>query len=191
EPAGAPPAASAAPAAAPAGGAREHRGGAEGGAPREGRRRERGRGRRGEGERPSAAGPAGAGGNVDFWETWVDERTKEAPSAAGEAEGAPVGSAPEARGGRRSSPMDEEPAPLEPGTTRLYLNLGRRDRVRSGDVLQLVTERVGLPEPPRIQVRNTHTYLVVKDADVERVINGLRGGKFGDREINCEPARGR
>jgi ATP-dependent RNA helicase DeaD len=177
----------------------EHREG-ESAAPRDregGRRRERGeRGRGRPEERPAApARPpeehaggtprppeehAGAPGSAstpsgtDFWETWVDERAR--------------GGAEPARPERRA---EEEAPQAEPGTTRLYLNLGRRDRVRSDEVQQLLTERVGLAEPPRMQVRNTHTYLIVKDVDAERVIKGLTGTKYADRELLCEPARGR
>jgi hypothetical protein len=115
---------------------------------------------------------------VDFWETWVDERSK---SPAEPAPGAP----PE----RSARSVEDEAVQAEVGTTRLYLNLGRRDRVRGPDVERLLAERVGLAEPARIQVRNTHTYVIVKDADVERVVSGLNGGKHGDRDLVCEPAR--
>jgi len=82
------------------------------------------------------------------------------------------------------------PAPVEPGTARLYLNLGRRDGVRIDDVVQLLAERVGLAEAPKVQVRNTHTYITVRVEDASRVMALLNGGAWGDRALLCEAARG-
>ena len=83
----------------------------------------------------------------------------------------------------------EPPAPaLEPGMVRLYLNLGRRDRVRAPEVQQMVTARTGLAEI-KLQVRNTHTYLIVREAEVQPIIAALHGTKYGERELVCEPAK--
>ena len=61
-------------------------------------------------------------------------------------------------------------------------------RLRAPDVQKLVAERTGRTEF-RIQVRNTHTYLIVPEADVPQVIAALHGHKFGERELVCEPAK--
>ncbi len=96
----------------------------------------------------------------------------------------------DAEGPDGSEGESRAPAPSEPGTVRLYLNLGRRDGVRSEDVAKLLTERAGLAEPVKLTVRNTHTYINVREEDAERVMSALNGGAWGDRALLCEPARG-
>jgi ATP-dependent RNA helicase DeaD len=124
----------------------------------------------------SPPGPVAATDGIDFWETWVDQRSQ-APAGAAVDGGATAG--------------DFEDVQLEPGMARLYLNLGRRDRVRTADVEQLLADRVGQSGPPRIQVRNAHTYLVVKEEEADRIIKALTGARHGERELVCERARGR
>ena len=116
----------------------------------------------------------------EFWEAWVDERQKVATSPG-------VGPAPTATPAPEEEERRETP-PLEPGMVRLYLNLGRRDRMRPPEVQALVAERTGMPEL-KIQVRNTHTYITASEADAPRVIEKLHGTKVGDRDLVCEPAK--
>ena len=77
---------------------------------------------------------------------------------------------------------------LEPGMVRLYLNLGRRDRLRPPDLQALVSERTGLAEP-KLQVRNTHTYIAVRKEEADKVVSSLHGTKYGSRDLVCEPAK--
>jgi len=159
--------------------------------------RERERGERSRAEKPVSPAPppppavAGAGAPApeprparpldderEFWEAWVDERN--VPESPGRAEPSPE---------RAGEPSAEPPAPaLEPGMARLYLNLGRRDRVRAADVQQMVAERTGLADV-KLQVRNTHTYLIVREADVQSVISALHGTRYSERDLVCEPAK--
>jgi ATP-dependent RNA helicase DeaD len=134
------------------------------------------------------AEPAGPGGpdvppGVEFWEAWVDQRGPRSQHAS--ADGAAPSQEREAERER-----EREPEVAEPGTVRLYLNLGRRDGARGENVAGLVSERAQL-EPLRVQLRNTHSYLVVKEEDAPRVVSALNGTRWGERDLLCEPARGR
>jgi len=155
------------------------------------------------GEQPPVRTPVGeppvVPPGMEFWEAWVEQRTQSSPAPALPPEGGaePVeGTAAEAaassveNGAEGSEGESRAPAPVEPGMARLYLNLGRRDGVRTDEVVQLLAERAGLAEAPRVQVRNTHTYITVREEDAQRVITSLNGGTFGERALLCEPARG-
>jgi hypothetical protein len=115
----------------------------------------------------------------EFWEAWVDERQKVATTP---------GIAPAAAENGADEASHKEAPPLEPGMVRLYLNLGRRDRMRPPDVQSLVAERTGRSDL-RIQVRNTHSYISVPEAEAPRIIAALHGTKAGDRELVCELAK--
>jgi ATP-dependent RNA helicase DeaD len=172
---------------------------------RDGRRRDRGG--RDRGDKPREAAAAGPGERrpepvgeppvvppgMEFWEAWVEQRTQSSgvPVLPAEGEVATDEGAAAGTDGPDGGEMESRaPAPSEPGTVRLYLNLGRRDGVRSEDVLKILAERSNLAEPPKVQVRNTHTYVSVREEDAERVMASLNGGAWGDRALLCEPARG-
>jgi ATP-dependent RNA helicase DeaD len=155
-------------------------------------------------KRPSVPPPTPAPPMADdreFWEAWVDERQKVAtapgigPSERGANAPRPVeqsspGPHPPLAPPVTPAPDDErrETPPLEPGMVRLYLNLGRRDRMRPPEVQALVNDRTGMPEL-KIQVRNTHTYITCAEAEAPQVIEKLHGTKVGDRDLVCEPAK--
>ena len=40
-----------------------------------------------------------------------------------------------------------------------------------------------------IQVRNSHTYLILADERADATIAALSGGKYGERDMLCERAR--
>src|SRR5262249_6605058 len=91
------------------------------------------------------------------------------------------------RGERGERGEREREAPLPEGHVRLYLNLGRRDGAKEPEVEQLLRDRS--LEVQSLQVRNSHTYLIVTDERADGIIAGLCGGKFGERDLVCERAR--
>jgi ATP-dependent RNA helicase DeaD len=122
----------------------------------------------------------------EFWEAWVDSKTEPAAASASDAE--PVTSERKEREHKeRDRGEREREAPLPEGHVRLYLNLGRRDGAKEPEVEQLLRERE--LEVPSLQVRNSHTYLIVPDERADGVIAALSGGKFGERDLVCERAR--
>ncbi len=159
----------------------------EGRRPR-GRRSRTGRGRSerngapqgGEARAQAAAVPVAAtiddSGGREFWEAWADSKGDAAPAPpAANALPAPVSSPP-------------PPAMAVPeGMTRLYLNLGRRDRLRPDDVKAFLAEKSVAPDT--IDVRSSHTYLLVPSEIAQEVCGKLHSIPYRDRTLVCEPAK--
>src|SRR5262249_15562730 len=151
---------------------------------------------------PPPAPEAPIGEDRDFWEAWVDEKQKVDRPGAGAAAEVPPGAAAEVPPDAAAEvPLDAAPAspadgprearkepPLEPGMVRLYLSLGRRDRMRPPEVQAFISERTGMGDL-RVQVRNTHSYITVTEADAPRVIAALQGANVAGRDLVCEPAK--
>jgi ATP-dependent RNA helicase DeaD len=75
--------------------------------------------------------------------------------------------------------------------TRLYINVGRRDGIRAGEINRLLRERCELSraEIGRIRVRDKHTFVDVLTPRVDGVVAALGGQTVQDRELVVEPAR--
>jgi len=79
----------------------------------------------------------------------------------------------------------------EQDETKLYVNVGRKDGVRVGDLNRLFHEDGGLDreEVGRIRLRDKHSFVYVPTDKVDDVIERLGGLEFHDRELKVEPAR--
>ncbi|RLB53197.1 MAG: hypothetical protein DRJ42_12540, partial [Deltaproteobacteria bacterium] len=95
----------------------------------------------------------------------------------------------EAPEGRRSRGREDED---EEGMTRLYVNLGRRDGLRAGDIAKLLRESCELERADigRIRVRDKHAFVDVLEERVDHVLSTLPGQKVDDREVVVEVAKG-
>jgi ATP-dependent RNA helicase DeaD len=142
----------------------------------------------------------------EFWEAWVDSKS-ESPAGATEAAGdepdeGAIAREPAAGGGepkearapraprereRGRGRREREESPLPEGQVRLYLNLGRRDGAKEPEIEQLLGEK-GV-EASSLELRNSHTYLIVPEERADAVAAALSGGKFGERDVLCERAR--
>src|SRR5262249_16383189 len=144
-------------------------------------RSRRGRSRRQNGRASSSSGPRSEGASRiaetiddsdgrEFWEAWVDSKSEgaEAPPAEGVQDAAAEGVQDAAAEVRRGPGPDE---------VRLYLNIGRRDRVRRADVIALL-EQKGLTASA-VEVRSSFTYLIVPAASEATFTSALTGGKQG------------
>jgi ATP-dependent RNA helicase DeaD len=151
----------------------------------------------------AGTGPLPETAGREFWEAWVDEKTQPGYNGPPDAGGppplapAPTGAGEERaegerrdRGDRDRRPRREEPA-SEPGMTRLYVNVGKREGITQEDLTQLVTEAApdAASSLGRIVVLGTHSYVSVKDEVAQQVAAALTGRKVGDREVVAEPAR--
>jgi ATP-dependent RNA helicase DeaD len=179
----------------------------EGGEPRRRRRRRRrsgsGAGRDG-GSNGASTGSSASSDGKEFWETWADEKTAGTESAAGTTESADADESAdgdetaEARPARsprsreRSRERDEDDADVG-GTARLYVNIGKREKVTVDEVRQFLSDTVGdgADQIGAIALRNTHCYVRVPDDLVERVIETVNGTSFKEREVLIERARAR
>src|SRR6185436_19199629 len=80
-----------------------------------------------------------------------------------------------------SAPAEEMPslaaAGIEDEGVFLYLNLGRRDGVRPGEILRLLAEECGLDkaEVGRIRIRDRHTFVGVPREKVDAIVQQLTG----------------
>jgi ATP-dependent RNA helicase DeaD len=181
------------------------------GGEREGGERENGEGRERRRRRRRSAGGGGGGGGgggerearegggasrprriaetidasdgKEFWEAWVDSKSDNGSETGGESA---AGEPSEKREPRRRE-REREEAPLPEGHVRLYLNLGRRDGAREAEIEQLLGERN--IEVASLELRNSHTYLIVPEERADSVTAALSGGKFGERDVVCERAR--
>lgn len=87
----------------------------------------------------------------------------------------------------RTTPSREPPGYLE-----LFVNIGRREGVRTDDVQRMLTDKgiVG-DDTAGIRVRDKMTFISVKKEAVERVTAALSGQVVGGRTVVAELARGR
>jgi ATP-dependent RNA helicase DeaD len=145
-----------------------------------------------------AAEPPPGGENREFWEAWVDEKNKgEAGAPAASVSGTPVGveGSPERadRSERADRPerAEREKKADEPGTVRLYLNIGKREGLRAEEVNRLVAE--SSPDVAaalgRVTVRDTHSYVSIKEEMADAAIAALKGKRIGERELVAERAK--
>ncbi len=91
----------------------------------------------------------------------------------------------------RAEDENEEDADTDANMTRLFVNLGRRDGVRAGDINQILRERCDLArsEIGRIRVRDKHSFVDVATTRAEEVVSALSGETSHERELVVEPAR--
>jgi ATP-dependent RNA helicase DeaD len=101
-----------------------------------------------------------------------------------------TGPAPEGEGGdKRRRARRPELAPLEPGETRLWLNLGRADGLDLSS-LQTALEAAGAPAAKlrRTELRGTFSYLIVAEPDVA-AFEAVEGKTHQEKSIKLERAR--
>ena len=133
----------------------------------------------------------------EFWEAWADSKT-DAPSDAAPANGtngtSHAAAEPSAEGGergrrrRRERGPRTEATPLASGLLRLYLNLGRRDGLTDEELAKFLGEKNAHPIE-KVELLNSHTYLIVTEAEEGRVLHALNGSIHGTRDVICERAR--
>jgi ATP-dependent RNA helicase DeaD len=77
------------------------------------------------------------------------------------------------------------------GMTTLYLNVGRRDGLESGDVSSLLTTKCGFgaDDIGRVRVKERHTFVGVPSERVDEVIAALTGQSLKDRQLHVERAK--
>lgn len=88
-------------------------------------------------------------------------------------------------------PTGEIAAEGDPEMTTLFLNLGRRDSVRVGDILRLFETWAGLTkdELGRIRIRDRHTFIGVPKGRTDAVLAAFSGRSAHEKELVVEIAR--
>jgi ATP-dependent RNA helicase DeaD len=115
-----------------------------------------------------------------------DQRPEREPQAPQEAKAEPK---PPAR--QTASEPERGPEHGDPGSATLYINAGRRDGVRAGEIARLVRDRAELSrqEVGRIRVRDKHSFVTVPEARADEVVSALSGADIEGRELVVERAR--
>jgi ATP-dependent RNA helicase DeaD len=77
------------------------------------------------------------------------------------------------------------------GMATLYLNVGRREGARPGEISRFLRETAGLEREQigRIRIRDKHTFVGVPVERIDAVLDALTGRTFLDRPIVAERAR--
>ncbi|MCB9601953.1 MAG: DEAD/DEAH box helicase [Sandaracinus sp.] len=88
---------------------------------------------------------------------------------------------------RRDDDEDEE----DEGHVRLFVNVGRRDGVRVGDLNRLFQDEAGLDREHvgRIRLRDKHSFVSVPEEKADAVVENLSGKSFAERELKVERAK--
>ncbi|GAB4215810.1 MAG: hypothetical protein OHK0013_41700 [Sandaracinaceae bacterium] len=75
--------------------------------------------------------------------------------------------------------------------SNVFLNVGRRDGTRVGDILRLFEQSTGIGKDAlgRIRIRDRHSFVAVPTERVEEALTKLAGVRFGDKELIAEIAR--
>ncbi|MFK7999842.1 MAG: DEAD/DEAH box helicase [Polyangiales bacterium] len=137
------------------------------------------------------------------------EKAPEAKAPEAKVESAPESKAPEAKvepkaveavpavapETEKTEKPSEEPRRRreeEEGFTRLYVNLGRKDNMRVGDLNEMFQEDAGLTrdEVGRIRLRDKHSFVSVPEDKVEAVLAALIDIEVDGRLIKVEVAKG-
>lgn len=91
---------------------------------------------------------------------------------------------------RDASPGTAEPAD-DPNSVSLFLNVGRRDGVRVGDLSRFLRDASGLPpdEVGRIRMRDKHTFVAVPKDKVDAVLAALKDKTYNERALDAAVAK--
>ncbi|MCG8423861.1 MAG: DEAD/DEAH box helicase, partial [Proteobacteria bacterium] len=122
----------------------------------------------------------------ELWEIWADERVNGVDSAdASESPSSPARPDSEENGRVRTTRRRGE------ATTRLYVNIGKREDITAAKIRQLLGEGLGKDSSRigSIALRSTHCYVRVPEDIADKVISGAAGKTYQDREIVVERAR--
>jgi ATP-dependent RNA helicase DeaD len=91
----------------------------------------------------------------------------------------------------RPPPKEAPEGDEEPGFTRIFLNVGRRDGARAQDLQQVLTDVAGIArhDTGRIRIRDRVSFVSVRTDDMTKAIAALAGRVIGGRTVVAEPAK--
>ncbi len=81
----------------------------------------------------------------------------------------------------------------DPNFARIFVNVGKRDGARPGDIQKLLTDEGGIEraDTGEIHVRDRMTFISVRRELLDKAITALSGRMIGGRTVVAEPARER
>ena len=80
---------------------------------------------------------------------------------------------------------------VQRGTTRVFLTIGKADKVKKGMLLDFLNEKTGISKSSfhNVEVLKNFTFIDVDSNYVDRVMNVIHRQKFHNREIRIEKAK--
>lgn len=122
-----------------------------------------------------------------------EEREETEPREARDESGARETAREDSRreGRREERRRDEDDDEEDEGHVRLFVNVGRRDGVRVGDLNRLFQDEAGLDREHvgRIRLRDKHSFVSVPEEKADAVVETLSGKSFAERELKVERAK--
>ena len=78
----------------------------------------------------------------------------------------------------------------EDGMVRLFINVGKKDRLKPGDILGAVAGESGMPGKlvGAIDMYDKYTFVEVPREYGREVLEGMKNAKIKGRSVNMEPA---
>lgn len=88
---------------------------------------------------------------------------------------------------------DDEFSGNESGMVRLFINIGKKDRVRPGDILGAIAGESGISGKlvGEIQMYDKYTFVEVPEENGKDVLLAMKNAKIRGKKINIEPANTR
>ena len=81
----------------------------------------------------------------------------------------------------------------EDGMVRLFINVGKKDRIKPGDILGAIAGESGMPGRlvGAIDMYDKYTFVEVPAEYGKEVLNAMKNAKIKGRSVNMEPANSR
>ena len=78
----------------------------------------------------------------------------------------------------------------EEGMVRLFINIGKRDRIKPGDILGAIAGESGMPGKlvGAIDMYDKYTFVEVPKEYGKEVLQAMKNAKIKGRAVNMEPA---
>ena len=91
---------------------------------------------------------------------------------------------------RESSEIDWDNTGAEEGMVRLFINIGKKDRVKPGDILGAIAGESGMPGKlvGAIDMYDKYTFVEVPCEYGKEVLEAMKNVKIKGRSVNMEPA---
>ena len=88
---------------------------------------------------------------------------------------------------------DFENTGAEPGMVRLFINIGRKDRIRPNDIVGAIAGEAGIHGKVIgvIDVYDKYTFVEVPRENAEEVLSAMKNAQIKGKRVNIEPAKGK
>ncbi len=93
----------------------------------------------------------------------------------------------------RDEEFDFDDTGAEEGMVRLFINIGKKDRVKPGDILGAIAGESGMPGKlvGAIDMYDKYTFVEVPREYGREVLEGMKNTRIKGRTVSMEPANGK